>query len=454
VTLTVSQQPVYVDGAIEAVHNDSAVSMETPATAVGESIPVSVTLDNNDRDSERSVAVTIDGTTKRLTAPAGEQATVEIPVPAGSHPRERTIQATLATDGTTHGVIERTAEITPSLTADVQARVDGAASRNRQLRVALDSNTREQSYTVTGIEWELGDETGTVEMDRTIDPGAREQVTVGVPQTSLWADHEVSVTARFRDRRPISYSETISFAPIAQRSITVDGTLDDGLGATPHSSLPADGRAKVESYGGPSDLHGEVWLTYDDESLYLTANVTDDEHVTGWPLWQHDSIQLGVTEGPPGTTQRFAEFQIADSPDGPVVYRGYQPTGPGAEPIDSADIAVQRRGGQTIYEVAIPWSELDVGPSDQLSMSVLINENDGDGRRGWIEWASGIGSAKNTALFRQVQLVDGSMADGASMATGNDDAAPQTTTGTSPGFTTLAALLALVGALFARREAS
>jgi hypothetical protein len=38
-----------------------------------------------------------------------------------------------------------------------------------------------------------------------------------------------------------------------------------------------------------------------------------------------------------------------------------------------------------------------------MSFSLLVNENDGQGRRGWIEWASGIGSEKRPSLFRAMQ---------------------------------------------------
>ncbi|WP_257791997.1 hypothetical protein [Paenibacillus lutimineralis] len=38
-----------------------------------------------------------------------------------------------------------------------------------------------------------------------------------------------------------------------------------------------------------------------------------------------------------------------------------------------------------------------------MSFSLLVNENEGQGRRGWIEWAGGIGAEKRPSLFRPMQ---------------------------------------------------
>jgi len=39
-----------------------------------------------------------------------------------------------------------------------------------------------------------------------------------------------------------------------------------------------------------------------------------------------------------------------------------------------------------------------------MSVSMLVNDNDGAVRKGWIEWGSGIGTGKDPALFRPVRL--------------------------------------------------
>ena len=85
-----------------------------------------------------------------------------------------------------------------------------------------------------------------------------------------------------------------------------------------------------------------------------------------------------------------------------------------AGPVENYKLAINRDNMEqtTVYEIALPWteilpekfSELDLNRS--LGFSMLVNDNDGKGRRGWIEYASGIGEGKNTALFTYLNLVN------------------------------------------------
>ena len=76
-----------------------------------------------------------------------------------------------------------------------------------------------------------------------------------------------------------------------------------------------------------------------------------------------------------------------------------------------ANAKALRRGTVTTYEFAIPWEQI-VGVKDwhpvagqYLKFSMLWNDNDGEGRKGWIEYASGIGSSKDTKLFTKLLFV-------------------------------------------------
>ena len=46
-------------------------------------------------------------------------------------------------------------------------------------------------------------------------------------------------------------------------------------------------------------------------------------------------------------------------------------------------------------------------PASSRPLSLLVNENDGDGREGWLQWTPGIGLGKDTSLFATVNLLDG-----------------------------------------------
>jgi hypothetical protein len=464
VHLPVSAEPYYLTGSIDSMTEGSPVTLEAPNTAVGDSIPVTATLDNRDGANERTYEVRIGETTRELSAAPGENATATISIPAGRDTRSRTIRATLRADGEPVGLLRTEATVTPAVSASVATRLEDGGGRPAGIDVRVDSHTDGDSYTITGIDWTVNETTGSETVERTLAPGSTEQFSLSTPTPAAWNGHDVSITVSFADRQPIEHQSTLSFSPIAQRTITVDGKIDDGLDDVSHISLPADGATRqFDDYGGPSDLSGDVWLTYDEDHLYLSAAVTDENHTAGWPLWEHDSIQLGVAPGNPGDERRFSEFQIALAPDGPRVFRGYQPTGPSPEDLSSAREAIVRQSerGRTVYEVAIPWSDLRTSPGEPTSLSLLINENDGTGRLGWIEWASGIGANKDTSKFYPVQFV-GSGADtgtGAEAtrengtASESEDTRRTKTTAPGPGVsaTVLVLSLAVLAGLARRR---
>jgi hypothetical protein len=199
------------------------------------------------------------------------------------------------------------------------------------------------------------------------------------------------------------YSAPAGGHPIPRVESTVDG---DPAEVQDHEAItvPADG-------GSVSDptVSADVWLTWADDALHLTAVVEDATHAqpeTGKSTWKGDSIQFGVAPGAPGDSPTFASHAIALTEQGEQVYRITQPTGTDARRLHGADAVVQRDGETTTYEVAIPWSALPVSPdATGFGASLLINDNDGDGRRGYVHWGGGIGSKKDTAEFNLVELV-------------------------------------------------
>ncbi|MNO01013.1 hypothetical protein D3C81_2210460 [compost metagenome] len=61
--------------------------------------------------------------------------------------------------------------------------------------------------------------------------------------------------------------------------------------------------------------------------------------------------------------------------------------------------------------MAIPWSALLLAgmtpaPGSDFGFSLLMNDDDGSGRRGWMEYMSGIGSSKDPDAFGDLLLVE------------------------------------------------
>jgi hypothetical protein len=77
--------------------------------------------------------------------------------------------------------------------------------------------------------------------------------------------------------------------------------------------------------------------------------------------------------------------------------------------ITNGQLAITRDQEQnTVYELSLPWSEVaPIKPekNGNISFSLLVNDNDGSGRKGFIEWGGGIGDGKISSKFRSMQWV-------------------------------------------------
>jgi len=173
------------------------------------------------------------------------------------------------------------------------------------------------------------------------------------------------------------------------------------------------------TYNGLKDLSARTYAMYDEDNFYLYSEVQDDKHYTtetGTNIWKNDSIMFGlvfeqkVTDQVVGGT--FSQFAISDTPSGPIVWRHMSegnelPIGE----VKNAEFAIKRIGGNTYYELKLPWSEVkvnkpDFNTIDKIGFSMLVNDNDnGKARKGWIAYADGIGREKDTSLFTFLHLI-------------------------------------------------
>lgn len=71
-------------------------------------------------------------------------------------------------------------------------------------------------------------------------------------------------------------------------------------------------------------------------------------------------------------------------------------------------LAIVRKGNETIYEMVLPMAEITeyLTPGTVMGYGVLINDNDGDGRRGWIEYGDGISWRKDPSKYGDITIVE------------------------------------------------
>ena len=111
------------------------------------------------------------------------------------------------------------------------------------------------------------------------------------------------------------------------------------------------------------------------------------------------------------------EFQIGMLNGKPTIYKEATPYIGGnlidnwtkqGEVLPAKYMNIETRDGGVLYKIFLPNSELYpfayVGGEATLRMSLLVNDNDGSGRKGYLECASGIGASKDPALYGKIPL--------------------------------------------------
>ena len=194
-----------------------------------------------------------------------------------------------------------------------------------------------------------------------------------------------------------------------QHTVTVDGVVDAALTEPNGIDLTSDGAPAVIGWEGEQDLSGTLWLTHDADNLYVTASMVDDAHAnpgTGSDIWRGDGIQVGVTAGAPGETLRVQEIGFALGGAGEVDTYRWAPSDQSTDPTGmQASVVRDEDAKTTVYEASIPWTTLGIDPAARLlSTTVVVNENDGSGRAGWLTWGAGLAESKNPSLYRSLLL--------------------------------------------------
>ena len=153
-------------------------------------------------------------------------------------------------------------------------------------------------------------------------------------------------------------------------------------------------------WSGPEDQSVRIFLASYDTELKFRVEVTDDVHVKSpgaASSFMEDGIQLALAV--PGQNGHW-EFGFAELEDGsPGTHCWIRPDNL-AEP--RTKLAVSARGRVTIYEIAIPLAGIGAAPEQLkrgIQFNLLVNDNDGEGRDGWMQIAPGIGEAKNPELY-------------------------------------------------------
>lgn len=406
VWVTAGPDPFYVRGAISGVAPSNRFGLSVSPEIAGDPATGTLTFTNPDTVTH-NFTVSAGGAETSGTVTAGSTSTAAVSYPAQDSTGTRTYSAKVTVDGKAVALLNATGTATPPLSVTASHVMNGSGKELLRFRV---TNASSQPITIAGLDWASGTESGTLLAGAVVAEHGTDEA--DVPLT-LTAATTWSATVRRTGLADIKATGTltpVSNLTVAQRhTVELDGVIDPEVAQLPATSLEGTGTPPVTGWGGPADLSGSLWLTHDDQNLYLSARVTDD--VFAQPnrsgnIWAGDGLQIGLSAGAPGEAAQVQEIGAALTDAGPVdTWRWTPVSQTGTPPGVQAKVVRDDATHTTTYEIAIPWTTVGFAAKDRLvSATVVINENDGTGRRGWLTWGKGVAETKNPALFNAVRL--------------------------------------------------
>ncbi len=259
-----------------------------------------------------------------------------------------------------------------------------------------------------------------------IGPGDTAEIKLDFPLLKRLGMYTLGTVFTLDNGMTVEKSEKMDFtvAGYAKTKPVIDGKIDSGEW-NEDTAMYSDDITQVimTDWNGANDLSAKSIVEWDEENLYLSVRALDDvfyfDEAEKNPqyIWRNDSVQFGILYGTVnevviGNANRtFEELGMGMTPDGAVSYRWSSQSTHQTGKVENCNVAVGRHNGYTHYELKIPWREIipndDPLPQagEKLGFSMLVNDNDGEGRKGWIEYASGIGSTKDTTQFTNIMLI-------------------------------------------------
>ncbi len=196
----------------------------------------------------------------------------------------------------------------------------------------------------------------------------------------------------------------------------------DGKGAFPEFApdqfTGVDGTGYLKSNEG-KPVSANFAAMYDSRKLYICVKVKDAVEGQGPSaanLWEGDSVQLDFDLSDGMRKVRTVQLGFAKINGRDICYRystlpaedivntykiGENPTG--------VDCKITRQNDMVTYRITIaaeavhPQLQLLAGKT--LGFSLLVNNNDGAGRLGFLEWSGGIGAHQDNTRFGELKLL-------------------------------------------------
>jgi hypothetical protein len=240
-------------------------------------------------------------------------------------------------------------------------------------------------------------------------PGEKKQVILNLAQVDRLGIYRIKARASDSNGKSVSQERLFSAfigVPKARGPITIDGNFDEpDWKNAPVLEINEKRQffqvAAAGHWRGPDDLSGKLRFLWDDKYLYIGVQVVDDIFVNRGQddsLWTGDSLQFLVDPARDksvkkgrydislGLGLKGAQAWCHQSADVRMLEGEIKNMGLGIKRLDP-------KNGNMNYEIAIPWQDIvpfQPGAGHDLGLAMIINENDGEGRAGFMGWFSGV----------------------------------------------------------------
>ena len=195
-------------------------------------------------------------------------------------------------------------------------------------------------------------------------------------------------------------SDTFAYCARAPKPLRIDGSWK---GWEKAQVLHADQRTQVEEpagveWKGPADCSAEIRTLWEEKYFYLGVQVRDDVDFADQPIqsmFLNDALEIGFDlEHQLSVGSRLVQLVMGRANKITRLYR-HSPEPSGPVDVAPRQMIIRRDDaeGATIYQIAIPWSDLGgftPTPGKQIGFGVIVDDSDGKPPdRHFISWFGG-----------------------------------------------------------------
>ena len=193
-----------------------------------------------------------------------------------------------------------------------------------------------------------------------------------------------------------------------------DGSIEQWKDAYP-LYINAPNNPLDEEEWSNSTMAAKIYTKWDDEHMYILADVYDDKHLQeyfGSNIWQGDSLQVSIDPANDDATAYASddlEVGFSKTPDGDEFYAWKSPSDLPGGTVDWIKIVRDDAARRTKYIISLDKSiiaNLNLKSGNIFGMNFALNDADMLGRDAYYQFTKGTADAKNPSLYADFKFVD------------------------------------------------